>query len=367
MQAVLQRQAGGVGVVQDAQDLPHGDGARARRREAAQAVVLRAGAVVHAQGLALFRLVARQVGQTELAGVGGVLLHLVHDGLGDLALVQGLAALGGDAAQHGGQFGVAQVGAHVVRVAVGLEEIGGGHRVFFQVGVALDQRVQARADLEAALGQLDGRLEQRGPGQLAVLAVRHLQHAHGAGHADRAATHHAVVEGQGLAAGVEEEFFVGSGRGRLAPVIGLYLAAAGVQQEGAAADAAGLRLDQRQHHLHRDGRVHRRAAGLEHLVARVGGQRVGGGHGELRGGPARLLGVARGGLGLAGRGVVERWCAGAASERGGQGQRTQAGGMQSVHGRLSQRMAAHGSPAAKVVLVSSKNALYRNKYGRSQL
>jgi hypothetical protein len=181
-----------------------------------------------------------------------------------------------------------------------------------------------------------------------VLAVRHLQHAHGAGHAHRAATHHAVVEGQGLPL-ASRKSFSSAAAGAVSPVIGLYLAAAGVQQEGAAADAAGLRLDQRQHHLHRDGRVHRRAACLEHLVARVGGQRVGGGHGELRA-SSPAFGVARGGLGLAGRGVVERWCAGAASERGGQGQRTQAGGMQSVHGRLSQRMAAHGSPAAKVVL-----------------
>jgi hypothetical protein len=55
-----------------------------------------------------------------------------------------------------------------------------------------------------------------------------------------------------------------------------------VQQEGAAADAAGLRLHQRQHHLHGNGGVHRRAAGLEHLVARVRGQRVGGSHRELR-------------------------------------------------------------------------------------
>jgi hypothetical protein len=30
-------------------------------------------------------------------------------------------------------------------------------------------------------------------------------------------------------------------------------------------------------------------------------------------------------------------------------------------------MAAYGSPAAKVVLVLSKNALYSNKYGRWQL
>lgn len=73
-----------------------------------------------------------------------------------------------------------------------------------------------------------------------------------------------------------------------------------MRQEGAAANAARLRLDQRQHHLHRNGRVDGRAARLEHLVARVGGQRVGRGHGKLLGGPTLVFGGARRALGLVG-------------------------------------------------------------------
>ena len=71
-----------------------------------------------------------------------------------------------------------------------------------------------------------------------------------------------------------------------------------MQQERAAADAAGLRLHQRQHHLHGDRGVDRRAAGLEHLVAGVGGQRVGRRDRELASRPAGLVGVARRALGL---------------------------------------------------------------------
>jgi hypothetical protein len=78
-------------------------------------------------------------------------------------------------------------------------------------------------------------------------------------------------------------------------------AAVVVQQEGAAAYAAGLRLDQREHHLHGDRRIHRRAAGLEDLVAGIGGQRVGRGHGEFFRGPARLGREARSAFGLRGR------------------------------------------------------------------
>ena len=138
-----------------------------------------------------------------------------------------------------------------------------------------------------------------------MLLVRHLQHAHGAGHADRAAAHHAVVELHGFAVGAEKEFFVRSGGGSLAAVVGLHGFAGAVQQEGAAADAARLRLHQGQHHLHGNGCVDGRTPGLEDLVARIRGQRVGGGHGKFLGGPAGLFGVAGRAFGLGGHGVGE--------------------------------------------------------------
>jgi hypothetical protein len=54
-----------------------------------------------------------------------------------------------------------------------------------------------------------------------------------------------------------------------------------VQQEGAAADARGLGLHQAEHHLHRDRRIERRAAALQHIVARARGERIRGGDHEL--------------------------------------------------------------------------------------
>ncbi len=51
-----------------------------------------------------------------------------------------------------------------------------------------------------------------------------------------------------------------------------------MQDESAAADAGGLRLDDIQHHLHGDAGVDRAAALAEDREARLGGQRMGGDH-----------------------------------------------------------------------------------------
>lgn len=148
--------------------------------------------------------------------------------------------------------------------------------------------MQPGADGEALVGQRDGGLEQARPGQLAVLAVGLREHRHRAGGAHRAAAGHGHHEGQGLALFVEEELLVGPGGRGLAAIEGLDAAPVVVQQEGTAADAAGLRLHQREHHLHGDGRVHRAAAGAQDARAGLSGQRVGRRHGLAREGPARL-------------------------------------------------------------------------------
>ena len=88
-----------------------------------------------------------------------------------------------------------------------------------------------------------------------------------------------------------------------------------MQQKSAAADAAALRLNQGQHHLHGDGRIGGTAAGFEHLVARVGGQRVGGSNGKFFSRPTRFFGVAGAAFGLRGRVVGEAWRGGAAAEQ----------------------------------------------------
>ena len=75
-----------------------------------------------------------------------------------------------------------------------------------------------------------------------------------------------------------------------------------------------------------NGCVDGRTPGLEDLVARVGGQRVGSGHCELLGGPAGFFGVAGRAFGLCGHGVGELGgSAGAARQghQGGEGRRGQ--------------------------------------------
>ena len=61
-----------------------------------------------------------------------------------------------------------------------------------------------------------------------------------------------------------------------------------------AADAAGIRLHQSQHHLHGDGGIQRRSAGTQDAVARIGGQRMRRRHHEIPGCPARFGRPARG-------------------------------------------------------------------------
>jgi len=99
-----------------------------------------------------------------------------------------------------------------------------------------------------------------------VGAVSRLQQPHDTGHADRAAAHHRVVEAQRLARGIEEHGGRGAGRRRLASVERGERPArrVPVQEEGATADAGGLRLDQVEHELHRDRGVDRAAALAQH-------------------------------------------------------------------------------------------------------
>ena len=121
-----------------------------------------------------------------------------------------------------------------------------------------------------------------------MLLVGQFQHANGAGHTNRLATHHSLHEGHGLAIGLDEQVLRGGSRRGFAAVIGLHHRTVGMQQEGTATDAAGLRLDQGEHHLHRHGSIDCAAAGFEHLVTGIGGQRVGRRYRKTPGGPARF-------------------------------------------------------------------------------
>ena len=157
-----------------------------------------------AQGGALHRPVALQIGQRQAPGVGGVLAHFVDHGLRHCASVQGIGPLQRDLAQHSGQFRILEQVTDRKGLPIGLEEVGRGDGVFLQRYFCFQQPMQARAYLEAVLRQRDGRLEQFGPRQLAVLSVGLGQHGHGAWHAYRASTDHRVHESHGFAVGTHE-------------------------------------------------------------------------------------------------------------------------------------------------------------------
>jgi hypothetical protein len=244
-------------------------------------------AVGGADGLALLGLVAGQVGQRGLprrddaavgAGRGG---DVVDDGLGDRAGVERVGAVLRDGGQRLGigrqGEGRAQRLGREVGVEVGGDGVGVAQEV---VARAFDGRGHATADREAFGGELDAGLEQVLPRQRAVLLVRQLEHAHGAGRADGAPAAAGRGLGHGLVGGVVDPAQVvlgGRGRCGLAPVVGHHGLGGRVvvQHEGAAAEAAGLRLHQPQHGLHGLRRIHRAAARLQDLAACLAGERIG--------------------------------------------------------------------------------------------
>ena len=231
-----------------------------------------------AHRLALQRLVLGQVVQAQAPGVAGVLLHLVHHGLRHLTLVESRHALAGDALQQRGQGWVAQHVPDGMGLAIGLVKVGQGGGVKSQIGIGRELCMQARADGKPVGGPADRRFKQPRPGQASVLLMRQCQHVQHTGGAHGTSAHHRLVKRHGLTQCVEQQVFAGSGRRALASVKGLHPCALAVQQECPTAQAAGLRLDQSQDHLHGHGGVHRRATGLQHLEARLGGQGVGCGH-----------------------------------------------------------------------------------------
>ena len=123
-----------------------------------------------------------------------------------------------------------------------------------------------------------------------------------AGYADAQAGMHRALERHRLAVADEA---VGRCRGRrgFAAIVGGDLPAPciPVQQEPAAAEAGGLRLDQVEDQLHGNGRVDRAAAGLQYLDAGVDGEWIGRRHHVAARPLQRLLGLAR--LPLPGRSV----------------------------------------------------------------
>ncbi len=134
---------------------------------------------------------------------------------------------------------------------------------------AVQETEQTRRDLKTVLGKLDGGRKEIGPRQAAVLAMRELEHAQRARHAD-GETADADIRERLLAPVRAEEHVGRRGRGsRLAPFVrrdgtGVAVIRRGVDEhERAAADTGRLRLDERQDELHCDRRVDGAAAGAQ--------------------------------------------------------------------------------------------------------
>ena len=265
-----------VGALKDAEPFQHRWPAGGRGRHADQI-----DAVGPADGGAGLRLVGRQVLQRHGAGHRS-LLQPGDDLLGDGAFQQRLGALGCDPAQGRGVGGVAHGVAGLDLHPVGPGEIGDG------VGLGGLRRARTGrlghppGRREAVVGQLLGRRKQRVPGQPAMLALRQIEHGDGARHAGRAAGDHGLALVHRLAVGAVEQLWRRRRRRGLAAVVGAHPAGFGVidGHERPAAEAGTLRLHQAQHRLHSDGGVDSRAAGLQHLQARLDGHRIGrGDHG----------------------------------------------------------------------------------------
>ena len=154
------------------------------------------------------------------------------------------------------------------------------------------QGMETVADREPLLRQFDGRLEQPGPGQLAVRPMRHLEHAHGPRDPDRTPANHGFGKTHRLAVRAQEESFIDRRRCGFAPIVGFNAFAVGMDDERAAPHPARLRLDQRQHQLHGHRRVDGTAPGAEDGQSRRGGMRVGGGNGRTLESPAGFFNIA---------------------------------------------------------------------------
>ncbi len=117
--------------------------------------------------------------------------------------------------------------------------------------------MQARRNRETLLGKLDRRLEQSRPRQASVFLMGQLKRAQHARGAHRAATDLRLSESHRCAVCLQEQFLGCLGWRSFPAVIRAHIPPIPQHDECTAADAGRLRLDQRQHGLHRNGRVNR--------------------------------------------------------------------------------------------------------------
>src|SRR5712691_5550204 len=156
--------------------------------------------------------------------------------------------------------------------------------------VRRQQQVQAPRDREPFFCHANGRLEERGPWQLAVLLMRQVEHLEHPWHADREPSDDRDTQCQGLALRVEEARWRRRRWRCLTAIECHHLCPVMEQEQGPATNARGLWLGQAQHHLRCNRCIDSRTALLQDIVAGLGCEGIGRGdhrpsrphHGFLR-------------------------------------------------------------------------------------
>ena len=261
--AALVRQPGDVQVRQQSQRLQHRHPAGRGWPHAAH----KPRPVRPANRLTLFRCIGGEVvgGQQARIGVGA---HGRRDRHRQRPAMQRGRAIGGNRPQRLGERPVHQRLAGLQRGAIGVEEIRPRRRPRGQPRrIRGDHGGQARRHGKTLLGQPDGGGEQPLPRQLPIGTMHRFQHAQRTRHTDGPAAHTGHIKTHGLAVRSQEQVGPGRGRRGLAPVPGGHLPARRrvVQHHRPAAEAGRLRFHQRENGLRRDRRIHRRAAGAQHV------------------------------------------------------------------------------------------------------
>ena len=282
VQGRLRGHRGQVVALHDVQRLADGRAAGGGRRHAVHVVP----AVVDLGRLAVLRLVRREVGDLHGAGRHGQrgrrrlgrALHGAGDVGGQLAAVERLHALLGEQAVGLGEVRVLQLRADRGRRAAGQVDLAGRRERREARGVLGRLQVERLVDEEAAVGQLDRRLQHLAQRPGAPARQRLVPGGGSAGHADGdAARDQLGREVVGLARlRVDERVRGHPGRRGLAAVDRLHLALLRVVEHevAAAADARAVGLGDAQRRRRRDRGVDGVAAHPQHAQAGAGRRRV---------------------------------------------------------------------------------------------
>ena len=268
------------------QELQQCEAARTRRRRRQQRLV----APGAAQRFTPYCAVCAQVVRRDQPATP---LHLTDDQVCSLAFVE--AGWTGilNSPEGCGQFGLPEP-CVMTQAAKILREVGVLETRLFCRGPLSQQGW----NLEPALRQLHGGLDDLAPRQLAVTPMRFPESCHGTGHADGAVSRQAQACDH-LAPGIEVHVARRGRGGRLAVVEELCGAIDAGQHEATAAQVAGFRISHRQHEGAGHGCIDGVAPGRQDVGSDVGAERVR--HRDCAAQPARH-GLGQGGLSRTGAG-----------------------------------------------------------------